>query len=233
MINKKQESLQGCRTTCFYIFAFFKPMTFFKFLFSKSFLVQLCLAVVAVVVISFIMLEWLEYSTKQGQTITVPDLSRMSLERVDARLAQLELRREILDSANYNPDYPPFSVIEQVPRAGKEVKENRKIYLTINPSGFRKVEIPDLIRKTRRQVVPTLRSLGFEIGKITYEPDDAKDAVLELRHNGKVLEPGTRLTKTSTIDLVLGDGTGRPEDEEKITAEEQIMNELESEDYDF
>ena len=46
---------------------------------------------------------------------------------------------EIQDSANYNPDYPKFSVIEQDPLAGNQVKENRKIYLTLNPSGYRKV----------------------------------------------------------------------------------------------
>ena len=68
--------------------------------------------------------------------------------------------------------------------------------------------IPDLIRRTRRQAEPTLKSLGFEIGEITYKPDIAEDAVLELRHNGKLIEPGDELMKTSKIDFVLGDGSG-------------------------
>jgi len=34
------------------------------------------------------------------------------------------------------------------------------------------------------------------------------DQVLELRHNGKELKPGTMLMKTSIIDLVVGDGKG-------------------------
>lgn len=75
--------------------------------------------------------------------------------------------------------------------------------------------IPDLIRRTRRQAEPTLRSLGFEIGDVSYKPDIAEDAVLELRHKGKKLEPGDELMKTSTIDLVLGDGSGRYEMEEE------------------
>ena len=70
------------------------------------------------------------------------------------------------------------------------------------------MEIPEgLIRKSRRQVEPTLRSLGFEIGTISYKPDFAPDVVLELRHKGKLLEPGASLMKTSRIDLVLGDGS--------------------------
>lgn len=184
-------------------------MSFIKFLFSKTFFIQLGLAIIATIAIAFIALQWLDYSTNQDQRIEVPDLSRMTLEKVDTKLESLDLRREILDSANYNPDYPPYSVIDQAPKPGKYVKENRKIYLTINPSGYRKIAIPDdLIRKTRRQVEPALRALGFEIGTITYKPDVAKDAVLELRYKGEKIEPGTKLLKTSEIDLVLGDGSG-------------------------
>ncbi|MDR9456544.1 MAG: PASTA domain-containing protein [Salegentibacter sp.] len=198
-------------------------MGLFKFIFSKTFLIQLVLAVIALIVIAFLALKWLDYSTNQDQRIEVPDLSKMSLDKVDDRLATLELQYEILDSANFNPDFPRFSVIEQVPEPGQYVKENRKIYLTLNPSGYRKVIIPDLIRRTRRQAEPTLRSLGFEIGDVTYKPDIAKDAVLELRHEGQKIEAGDELMKTSKIDLVLGDGSGRyseSEDEEGDNEEE-------------
>ena len=206
-------------------------MNFIKFLFSKTFLIQLVLAAVAVVLIGFILLQWLEYSTNQDQRIEVPSLARLSLDKVDERLEELDLRREILDSANYNPDYPPYSVIDQVPQAGKCVKENRKIYLTLNPSGYRTVEIPEnLIRRTRRQVEPTLRSLGFEIGTVTYKPDVAKDAVLELRHEGKKIEPGMKLKETSKIDLVLGDGSGRYQMEEEET---ENVDEFENEEYEL
>ena len=185
-------------------------MSFFRFLFSKAFLIQLVLAVVATVLIIFLLLQWLDFSTNQDQKIAVPDLARLTLDQVDAQLEELDLRREVLDSANYDPAYPPYSVLEQAPMAGKFVKENRKIYITLNPSGYNKVEIPEgLIRKTRRQVEPTLRSLGFEIGTISYQPDFAKDVVLELRHQGRKVEPGTSLMKTSRIDMVLGDGSGR------------------------
>lgn len=197
-------------------------MGFFKFIFSKTFLIQLVIAAVLIVVLTFLALRWLDYTTNQDQRIEVPDLARMSLDVVDDRLAEKDLRFEIIDSANFNPDFPKYSVIEQAPEPGQLVKENRKIYLTLNPSGYRKIMIPDLIRRTRRQAEPTLRSLGFEIGDVTYKPDIAKDAVLELRHKGKMLQPGDELMKTSRIDLVLGDGSGRYRGNETNSAEDEI-----------
>ena len=204
-----------------------KCMGLFKFIFSKTFLIQLGLAVLALIVIAFLALKWLDYSTNQEQRIEVPDLATMSLEKVDDRLSSMDLRYEILDSANFNPDFPRFSVIEQVPEPGQFVKENRKIYLTLNPSGYRKIMVPDLIRRTRRQAEPTLRSIGFEIGDVTYKPDIAKDAVLELRHEGRKIEAGDELMKTSKIDLVLGDGSGRYSEEENEDEEDANEEELE------
>ncbi len=185
-------------------------MGLFRFIFSKTFLIQLVLAGIVLVIISFLTMQWLDYSTNQDQRIEVPDLAKMNLDDVEGRLEELNLDYEILDSANFNPDFPRYSVIDQVPAPGKFVKEDRKIYLTLNPSGYRKIQVPtNLIRKTRRQVEPTLRSLGFQIGEISYKPDIAEDAVLELRHKGSLVRPGDELMKTSTIDLVLGDGSGR------------------------
>lgn len=184
-------------------------MGVFKFIFSKTFLIQLGLAVLALIIIAFLTLQWLDISTNQDQRIEVPDLSKMSLSAVEDKMDEMDLRYEILDSANFNPDYPRYAVIDQVPLPGTHVKENRKIYLTLNPSGYRAVVVPDLIRRTRRQVEPTLRSLGFEIGDVTEKDDIAKDAVLELRHKGQLVNPGDELMKTSVIDLVIGNGKGR------------------------
>ncbi|MCM4155928.1 PASTA domain-containing protein [Gramella sp. AN32] len=193
-------------------------MGLFRFIFSKTFLIQVVLAIVVLFILAFLAMQWLDFTTNQDQRIEVPDLAKMNLDDVEGRLDELELRYEILDSANFNPDFPRYSVIEQVPAPGKFVKEERKIYLTLNPSGYRKVEIPNnLIRKTRRQVEPTLRSLGFEIGNITYKPDIAEDAVLELRHKGAEVKAGDELMKTSKIDLILGDGSGRYRIQEEDT----------------
>jgi beta-lactam-binding protein with PASTA domain len=183
-------------------------MTFLKFLTTKTFLKQLLFAVLALIILTFIILWWLRATTNHGQKIEVPDLSKMQLDKVEDRLDELDLTFEILDSANYNPDFPKFSVIEQIPKAGKFVKEDRKIYLYLNPSGYRKILVPEVVGKTRRQAEPTLMAMGFVIGKVSYRPYIAKDEVLELRYQGTKLEPGTELQKTAVIDLILGDGSG-------------------------
>ncbi|SDS62420.1 PASTA domain-containing protein [Gramella sp. MAR_2010_147] len=204
-------------------------MGLFRFIFSKTFLIQLVLAVIVLVVLSFLTMQWLDYATNQDQRIEVPDLAKMNLDNVENRLDEMDLDYEILDSANFNPDFPRYSVIDQVPAPGKFVKEDRKIYLTLNPSGYRKIEVPNnLIRKTRRQVEPTLRSLGFEIGEISYKPDIAEDAVLELRHKGKLIAPGDEIMKTSVIDMVLGDGSGRyrENDTDTLDTESEPENEV-------
>ncbi len=183
---------------------FFKGL--FRFIYSKMFLIQLVMGVAMLVILSYIALQWLESTTNHNQHIIVPSLSKNTLDEVRILLEEKKLRFEVQDSSNFNPDYPKYSVVEQNPIAGSEVKENRKIYVTLNPSGYRKIEVPDVIQRTRRQAEPKLKALGFKIGDITYLPNIAKDMVLELRHKGKRLKAGTKLMKTSTIDLVLGDG---------------------------
>jgi len=183
-------------------------MTFIKFLFTKKFLQQLFFAIIAIVVLTFGMLMWLKSSTNHDQKIRVPSLSKMSLDAVGKKLSDIDLRFEILDSSNYNPDYPKYSVIEQLPKAGEYVKENRKIYLTLNRSGYPFIKIPEVVGRTRRQAEPTLIAMGFKIGKITYSPYIAEDEVLEMKNKGKKIAPGDQLQKTAVIDLVLGDGDG-------------------------
>lgn len=181
-------------------------MGLINFLFSKTFVKQLLLAVVAIVVLGFFVLKWLNYTTNHGEFETVPDLRGKSLEVAQMDLEDNNLVMQVQDSANYNPNYPKYSVIDQNPTAGEQVKESRKIYLTINPSGYRKVLVPDLKERTFRQAKPTLEALGFKVGSITYKDNIAKDQVLDVKFQGSSIQPGTKLPKTSKIDLVLGNG---------------------------
>jgi beta-lactam-binding protein with PASTA domain len=181
-------------------------MSFIKFITSKTFFIQLALAIVAIVVIVFITLQWISSSTNQGEFKIVPELTGKSINTAKIELENQDLVMVIQDSANFNPDYPRFSVIEQDPVAKSKVKENRKIYLTLNPSGYRKVEIPDLIQRTFRQAKPSIEAIGFKVGKKRYVDNIGKDVVLGLEYKGKPLEAGTKLPKTAVIDFVLGNG---------------------------
>ncbi|WP_299124117.1 PASTA domain-containing protein [uncultured Winogradskyella sp.] len=181
-------------------------MSIVKFLTSKVFFKQLALAIVAVVVLCFIMLKWLNVTTNHGEFVVVPDLKGKSIETAKIELKDNDLTMKIQDSANFNPDYPKYSVIEQNPVAGSQVKENRKIYLILNPSDYRKVEVPNILKRTFRQAKPQLQALEFKVGEITYIDNIGKDVVLGMKHKGETLKPGMLLPLTSTIDLVLGNG---------------------------
>ncbi|MDG5492713.1 PASTA domain-containing protein [Psychroserpens sp. SPM9] len=181
-------------------------MSLIQFLKSKTFFKHLGLAIITLCVILFITMQWLKSTTNHGEFVEVPDLKGKTLETVQIELEDNDLAMEIQDSANYNPKYPKFSVIEQYPTAGTQVKENRKIYLTLNPSGYRKVAVPNIVRRTFRQAKPTLETLGFEVGKITYVDDIGKEEVIAIKYKGETIKAGELLPLTSKIDVVLGNG---------------------------
>jgi beta-lactam-binding protein with PASTA domain len=177
-----------------------------QFLTSRVFFIQLAIAISIIILIGILFMYWLGNITKHGEEITVPDLRKYSEMQVEEKLDELNLEYVLLDSVDYNNNFPKHSVVEQDPIAGSKVKEGRKIYIKINSSGFTSVRIPDLIEKTYRQAIPTLKSLGLEEGKITYKPYLGKDMILEMWCNGKKLKFGDKVLKSSKIDLVLGDG---------------------------
>jgi len=184
-------------------------MSLIQFFKSKSFFIQLAIAFVGLILFVFIVMKWLNISTNHDQKIEVPSLEKMSLLKVENKLEDLDLNFVVIDSASYNPEYPPKSVIEQSPEAGDFVKEGRKIYITLNPSGYKDVEVPNLLGKTKRQVTSQLLAIGFRISsEEIYVHDIAIDVVRGLRFEGKKLKVGDKIPKNSLITLKLGDGEG-------------------------
>ncbi|CAM1373725.1 Serine/threonine protein kinase [Tenacibaculum xiamenense] len=181
----------------------------FSFVKSKSFFKQVGIAIAGVLIFVFLLQWWLGVTTNHGQKIQVPNLDKLSLAEVEKKLNEFDLEYVVIDSASFNPNYPKKSVIEQNPEAGDFVKEKRKIYLTLNPSKYRDVEVPDLNGRTRRQATTHLRSIGFIVGdKVTWVKDLGKDVVRGLKFEGKRIEAGIKIPKQSTINLILGDGNG-------------------------
>jgi eukaryotic-like serine/threonine-protein kinase len=182
-------------------------MSIIQFVKNKLFFKQILIAFVGLIVFVFVIKIVLIFSTNHNQKIEVPNLSKLSIEEATLKLSKLDLDYIVIDSASYNPDYPKFSVIEQNPEAGDFVKEKRKIYLTLNPSRYRDVMIPNLNGRTKRQAISELRAIGFIVSQdFTYVNDIGKDVVRGMRHKGKILNPNDKLQKNSEITLVLGDG---------------------------
>ena len=193
-----------------------KFMSLRKYLTSRVFLTQFLIAVSIIAVLGYLFMHWLTFTTNHGNEITVPDLSKLTEEQVEEKLDELDLTYILLDSLDYRSDYPKYSVVQQDPLPGAKVKEGRKVYIKINSSGFSSVKVPDLIEKTYREAVPTLKALGLEEGTITYIPNLGKDMVLDMRYKGRSIKAGDKVLKSSKIDLVLGDG--------KASYEEDIAN---------
>ncbi len=181
-------------------------MSFRSYLTSRVFMAQILAAMAIIALISFLFFHWITYTTHHGQEITVPDLSKLSVEQAEEKLDAVDLNYSILDTVDFRPDYPKLTIVEQEPKAGSKVKEGRKIYIKINASKYTMVAVPDLVEKTYRQAVPTLEAVGLAEGTITYKPYLGKDMVLEMRLNGKKLKAGDKVLKSSKIDLILGDG---------------------------
>lgn len=182
-------------------------MSIIQFVKSKLFFKQILIAFIGLIVFVFVIKIALRFSTNHNQKIEVPNLSKLSIEEAALKLSELDLDYIVIDSASYNPEYPKFSVIEQNPEAREFVKEKRKIYLTLNPSRYRDVMIPNLNGRTKRQAISELRAIGFKVSQdFIYVNDIGKDVVRGMRHNGKILNPNDKLQKNSEITLVLGDG---------------------------
>lgn len=181
-------------------------MKLFRFLKSKTLLVNLVIILIVAVGGIFALQRWLSAITDHGEIVVVPDLSTYSLSQVENELSTMSLTYEVMDSSVYKSTYPPGSVVNQYPKPGSEVKRDRTIKLTLNPLHERKLELPDVIDIPRIDAAFRLESRGFKVGTVRYVPDIGKDNVLAVEIDGQKVEPGTRFTKGTSFNLVLGMG---------------------------
>lgn len=164
------------------------------------------------ILILFVFSVYLPGITNHGETVTVPDLQGMSVDEIDKFLSaqNRNLRYEIRDS-NYSAKHKPYIVLTQSPEPGAKVKENRTLFLTINPKTPPKVKVPKLKDMPFKAAERTLRHLGLDVGRLKYKPFIGENVVLEQRYRGKEITPGTFVKKGTRIDLVVGDGIGEKE----------------------
>lgn len=183
-------------------------MKFIRFLKSKTFWANLVLGFVVSALIFWGVSTWLDNYTRHGENVQVPALTRLSYEEAVKKLEFKELLAEILDTSEFNSNYPRGSIVDQYPAAGALVKEGRIIKLTINPDKPRKIEMPNLVDKTKRRAIYDLESKGFVVGELSYIRDIGKDVVRDIKVNGKSAQAGERFEKGTKVELVLGQGLG-------------------------
>ena len=165
------------------------------------------LAILAAVVVLVVVLVFvaLRVYTRHGQNVSVPELRRLTLTEVKKICDERGLKYEVSDSV-YSSNAAPGTVIDQTPPATFKVKKERTIFLTIKAYSVEQVTMPKLIDLSIKSAQAQLATIGLGVGKISYKPDIARDAVIEQKFNGKDIPAGTRIAKGSLIDLVLGKG---------------------------
>ena len=159
-------------------------------------------------IIFFLFYIYLPIKTNHGDTITVPNLIGMELKDIDEFLSDRDLRYEILDDSSYSSEYPPYSILQQNPSENEKVKENRKIYLTLNSSIPPKIKMPKIINGSVKNAQLILKSYDLKLGEITYVPDMARNAVLKMFIEGDSTSENDLVLKGSIVDLEVGNGLG-------------------------
>ncbi len=159
-------------------------------------------------IIFFLFYIYFPIKTNHGDTITVPNLIGMELKDIDEFLSDRDLRYEILDDSSYSSEYPPYSILQQNPSENEKVKENRKIYLTLNSSIPPKIKMPKIINGSVKNAQLILKSYDLKLGEITYVPDMARNAVLKMFIEGDSVSENDLVLKGSIVDLEVGNGLG-------------------------
>ena len=159
-------------------------------------------------IIFFLFYIYFPIKTNHGDTITVPNLIGMELKDIDEFLSDRDLRYEILDDSSYSSEYTPYSILQQNPSENEKVKENRKIYLTLNSSIPPKIKMPKIINGSVKNAQLILKSYDLKLGEITYVPDMARNAVLKMFIEGDSVSENDLVLKGSIVDLEVGNGLG-------------------------
>ncbi|MEE4284844.1 MAG: PASTA domain-containing protein [Mariniphaga sp.] len=178
-------------------------MSFTRFLTSRTFLVNLIIAAAILAVILFITMKGLKKYTRHGQSNPVPEFTGMLPAEAQQIAQQQNLKVEVVDSL-FLEDAAPGAIVDQIPRPGHGVKQNRTIFLTINSTQPEIVTLPQLTDISFRQAQVLIENSGLQVGNISYQPSEYDNLVLSVQIDSTDIEPGKQLAKGTRIDLIVG-----------------------------
>jgi beta-lactam-binding protein with PASTA domain len=150
-------------------------------------------------------LFYLDDYTLHGKTIEVPNLIGKQIEEVDSLLDGGAFTQLIADSI-FEKGVKGGMVLEQNPSPNYQVKQGRKIYLTISAYEPPKIELPNLIDLSLRQATSLIETYGLQLGNLSYQPDPCTNCILEVFLKGEKVSEGERIEKGAQLDLLVGQG---------------------------
>ncbi|MFY0598724.1 MAG: penicillin-binding protein [Cyclobacteriaceae bacterium] len=166
---------------------------------------------------------YLPITTNHGETLTVPDVRGITLGELDDFLGSRNLRFEVTEDSGFSANEKPLAVLQQFPLPNAKVKENRKIYVTLNSENPPLIRMPKLTGSLKNAAL-ILQTYDLVVGEIIYVPDPILNTVLKQQINGREVLEGEKIPKGSKIDLVAGDGLGQ----QNLESPDLISHDLES-----
>ncbi len=153
---------------------------------------------------------WLAMYTRHDAKVEVPDIKGLTMDEAQAALEGKGLRVQVIDSV-YNDEVPHSTVVDQDPDPGRTVKPDRIVFLVLNASQPKMLNMPQLVNLSKRQAISVLDIIGIKVKELQYRPDPCVDCVVAQLYLGRPIKAETRIRKGESITLVLGSGTeGEP-----------------------
>lgn len=177
----------------------------FKFLRSKTFLLNLAGAVLFTILVVWGIFKFMDSYTLHGETISVPTLEGLSITEVEELLIDKNLRFKILDSV-YLVDAEKGVVLEQNPGPNDLVKEKRTIYITTSKVVPPEISMPNVVDMSLRLAIGKIESYGLKV-ETQHRPSECVNCVLRQEINEKEVNPGDKVKKGSVVLLTIGIGT--------------------------
>jgi beta-lactam-binding protein with PASTA domain len=162
--------------------------------------------ILATVVLIFAVLLWLNVYTRHGESVLVPDVKGISVEKAEPFFIKNKLNYTVVDSVYIN-NAIPGSIAETTPPVGSPVKLGRTIYLKVNAYLPQLIAVPDVKDASQRQSLAMLRSWGFGNITIKQVPGAYQDLVMGLESKGTPIEPGQRIPANTPLSLLVSSGS--------------------------
>lgn len=158
---------------------------------------------IVLIIVSIAVWKGLDFYTRHGERIVVPDVRGKLESDAYYALSQLGLTGVVVDSA-YNRQMPAGSVVDQTPHGGNEVKSGREIYLVVNAASTPTLTLPDIAdNSSLREAQAKLRAMGFKLGPVEYVAGD-KDWVYGVKSRGRNVYAGERVPIDVPLVLQVG-----------------------------
>ncbi len=142
------------------------------------------------------------YYTNYNRGVTVPDVTKISLEEAEELLESYGLRHEVLDR-RANTVYPANYIIDQAPSPKQIVKPNRKIYLTVNTAVTPQTVVPNVVNLSLRNAEIQLENHGLVVGTTSYESSRFRNTILR-----QSVAAGDTVGRGTVVNLAVSDGLG-------------------------